>query len=73
MGTLAVPGLVVALLRDRLVAPIERLAEFANRDPLTELLNRRGFEDASTSSWSAPAGATRRSASSWPTWTASRA
>ena len=25
---------------------IERLAQFANRDPLTELLNRRGFEDA---------------------------
>ena len=46
VGTLAVAGLVVAILRDRLVSAIERLAEFANRDPLTELLNRRGFEDA---------------------------
>jgi diguanylate cyclase (GGDEF)-like protein len=36
---------VVALLRDRLVGTIERLATFASRDPLTELLNRRGFQD----------------------------
>ena len=46
VGTLAIGGFVVALLRDRLVGTIERLAQFANRDPLTELLNRRGFEDA---------------------------
>ena len=46
VGTMAVGGLVVALLRDRLVGTIERLAQFADRDPLTELLNRRGFEDA---------------------------
>ena len=46
VGTLAIGGFVVSLLRDRLIGTIERLAEFANRDPLTELLNRRGFEDA---------------------------
>ena len=46
VGTLTIGGLVVALLRDRARRHIERLAEFANRDPLTELLNRRGFEDA---------------------------
>jgi diguanylate cyclase (GGDEF)-like protein len=45
-GTLLVIGLAVALLRDRLMATMARLAEFADRDPLTELLNRRGFEEA---------------------------
>jgi diguanylate cyclase (GGDEF)-like protein len=45
VGTLSAAGLVVALLRDRLVGTIERLSELADRDPLTELLNRRGFEE----------------------------
>ncbi|MBN1528114.1 MAG: diguanylate cyclase [Thermoleophilaceae bacterium] len=46
IGTLLLAGLVIAVLRDRLVGTSERLAQLATRDPLTELPNRRGFEDA---------------------------
>jgi diguanylate cyclase (GGDEF)-like protein len=46
VGTLLVAGLVVAGLRQRLVGSVERFGELSNRDPLTELLNRRGFEGA---------------------------
>jgi diguanylate cyclase (GGDEF)-like protein/putative nucleotidyltransferase with HDIG domain len=46
MGTLLVAGLFVFLVRARTRALIAGLAEAAHRDPLTELLNRRGFEDA---------------------------
>jgi diguanylate cyclase (GGDEF)-like protein/putative nucleotidyltransferase with HDIG domain len=44
-GTLLAGGLFVALLRDRTSALISNLADAAHRDSLTELLNRRGFED----------------------------
>jgi diguanylate cyclase (GGDEF)-like protein len=46
VGTLVISGFVVAMLRDRLIGTSERLAQLATRDPLTELPNRRGFEDA---------------------------
>jgi diguanylate cyclase (GGDEF)-like protein len=45
VGTLLVTGLVVAWLRDRLANLITGLTDAARRDPLTELLNRRGFEE----------------------------
>jgi diguanylate cyclase (GGDEF)-like protein/putative nucleotidyltransferase with HDIG domain len=44
-GTLLAGGLFVALMRDRMSALISSLADAAHRDSLTELLNRRGFED----------------------------
>ena len=37
-------GLFVALMRDRLAQLIRRLRDAAHRDPLTTLLNRRGFQ-----------------------------
>jgi diguanylate cyclase (GGDEF)-like protein/putative nucleotidyltransferase with HDIG domain len=45
VGTLLLAGLAVAAIRDRLTALIEGLTNDARRDPLTELLNRRGFEE----------------------------
>lgn len=45
MGTLIVVGVLVALLRQRLDALIERLSDAARTDPLTGLLNRRGFDE----------------------------
>ena len=45
MGTLVVVGVLVALLRQRLDALIERLSDAARTDPLTGLLNRRGFDE----------------------------
>jgi diguanylate cyclase (GGDEF)-like protein/putative nucleotidyltransferase with HDIG domain len=44
-GTLLAGGLFVAVLRDRMTSMIAGLADAANRDPLTELLNRAGFEE----------------------------
>ena len=44
-GTLLAGGLFVLLVRDRMTALIARLADAAHRDALTELLNRRGFEE----------------------------
>ena len=41
--TLAVTGTVLAITRERVASLIARLAEVADTDPLTELLNRRGF------------------------------
>jgi diguanylate cyclase (GGDEF)-like protein len=46
MGTIAGAGLLVAAARDRSQAAIARLSDAARRDPLTGLLNRRGFEEA---------------------------
>jgi diguanylate cyclase (GGDEF)-like protein len=43
VGTLVTIGLLVALLRHRLTEMITSLTDAARRDPLTELLNRRGF------------------------------
>jgi diguanylate cyclase (GGDEF)-like protein len=45
VGGLLVTGVFVALVRDRLADLIETLTDAARRDPLTDLLNRRGFED----------------------------
>ena len=44
-GTLAGAGLLVALLRQRITHAVAGLTEAARRDPLTGLLNRRGFEE----------------------------
>ena len=46
MGTLVVVGILVVLLRQRLDALIDRLSDAARTDPLTGLLNRRGFDEA---------------------------
>ena len=46
VGTLLAIGLLLGLLRDYLLGLIGSLTDAARRDPLTELLNRRGFEDA---------------------------
>jgi diguanylate cyclase (GGDEF)-like protein len=45
VGTLLVVGIFIALVRDRLSALIASLSDAARRDPLTDLLNRRGFEE----------------------------
>jgi diguanylate cyclase (GGDEF)-like protein/putative nucleotidyltransferase with HDIG domain len=44
-GTLLAGGLFVALARDRTTGLIANLADAAHRDSLTELLNRRGFQE----------------------------
>jgi diguanylate cyclase (GGDEF)-like protein/putative nucleotidyltransferase with HDIG domain len=44
VGTLLGTGLFVSMMRDRLDGLIGRLREAAHRDPLTALLNRRGFQ-----------------------------
>jgi diguanylate cyclase (GGDEF)-like protein len=46
IGTLTTAGLVVAVIRDRLIGLISNLTDAARTDPLTGLLNRRGFEEA---------------------------
>jgi diguanylate cyclase (GGDEF)-like protein/putative nucleotidyltransferase with HDIG domain len=46
IGTLTIAGLVVAVIRDRLTGLISNLTDAARNDPLTGLLNRRGFEEA---------------------------
>ena len=43
VGTLAVAAAVIVITRERVAALVARLAEAADTDPLTELLNRRGF------------------------------
>jgi diguanylate cyclase (GGDEF)-like protein/putative nucleotidyltransferase with HDIG domain len=45
VGSLAVAGLLVGALRERVERLIARLADAAQRDPLTDLLNRRGLEE----------------------------
>ena len=44
IGTLVGTGLFVSFVRDRLGDMLHRLREAAHRDPLTDLLNRRGFQ-----------------------------
>lgn len=46
IGTLTIAGLVVAVIRDRLTGLISNLTDAARTDPLTGLLNDRGFEEA---------------------------
>jgi diguanylate cyclase (GGDEF)-like protein len=46
VGTLTIAGMVVAVIRDRLTGLISNLTDAARTDPLTGLLNRRGFEEA---------------------------
>jgi diguanylate cyclase (GGDEF)-like protein/putative nucleotidyltransferase with HDIG domain len=45
VGTLLVTGVFVALVRDRLTTLIAHLTDAARRDPLTDLYNRRAFEE----------------------------
>jgi diguanylate cyclase (GGDEF)-like protein/putative nucleotidyltransferase with HDIG domain len=45
IGTLLAGGMFVSVVRDRMTALIAGLADAAHRDALTELLNRRGFEE----------------------------
>jgi diguanylate cyclase (GGDEF)-like protein/putative nucleotidyltransferase with HDIG domain len=45
MGTLLIGGVLVLVVRDRTTALINSLFEAAHRDALTELLNRRGFQE----------------------------
>lgn len=45
MGSLLVGALVVALMRSRVELLIGQLFESARRDPLTQLINRRGFRE----------------------------
>ena len=44
IGTLLGTGLFVSFVRDRLSDMLHQLREAAHRDPLTDLLNRRGFQ-----------------------------
>jgi two-component system cell cycle response regulator len=45
-GTLLAGGMFVMVVRDRMTNLMASLADAAHRDSLTELLNRRGFEEA---------------------------
>jgi diguanylate cyclase (GGDEF)-like protein/putative nucleotidyltransferase with HDIG domain len=45
VGTLLVAGLFVGIVRDRLATLIAHLTDAARRDPLTDLFNRRAFEE----------------------------
>ena len=45
VGTLLATGLLVALMRNRMAGLFMSLTDAARRDPLTELYNRRGFEE----------------------------
>jgi diguanylate cyclase (GGDEF)-like protein/putative nucleotidyltransferase with HDIG domain len=46
VGTAVVAGVFIVVLRDRLARMIRQLTEAASTDPLTGLLNRRGFNQA---------------------------
>jgi diguanylate cyclase (GGDEF)-like protein len=45
VATLLVTGYLISVVRDWLVHLIAGLSDAAHRDPLTELLNRRGFQE----------------------------
>lgn len=45
VASLTTAGLIVAAVRDRLTGLISNLTDAARKDPLTRLLNRRGFEE----------------------------
>jgi diguanylate cyclase (GGDEF)-like protein len=46
IATLATVGVLVSIVRDRILDLISNLTDAARTDPLTGLLNRRGFEEA---------------------------
>jgi diguanylate cyclase (GGDEF)-like protein len=46
LGTLLVSGMFVLLVRGRMVALVASLGDAAHRDAVTELLNRRGFDES---------------------------
>jgi len=45
IATLGFAGVLVAIARERLVTLVTELSDAARRDPVTGLLNRRGFEE----------------------------
>jgi diguanylate cyclase (GGDEF)-like protein len=45
VATLLVTGYLISVVRDSLTHLIARLSDAAHRDPLTDLLNRRGFQE----------------------------
>jgi diguanylate cyclase (GGDEF)-like protein len=45
VGTVLAAGILVAALRNRVEILVERLSDSAKTDPLTGLLNRRGFDE----------------------------
>jgi len=45
VGTLLITGLLISLVRDQVTLLLQSLTDAARRDPLTTLLNRRGFEE----------------------------
>jgi len=45
VATLLVTGYLLSIVRDRLAHLIAGLSDAAHHDPLTELLNRRGFQE----------------------------
>jgi diguanylate cyclase (GGDEF)-like protein len=45
LGTLLLSGMFMLLVRGRMVALVASLGDAAHRDSLTELLNRRGFDE----------------------------
>jgi diguanylate cyclase (GGDEF)-like protein len=45
VGTVLAAGILIAMLRNRVDTLVERLSDSAKTDPLTGLLNRRGFEE----------------------------
>jgi diguanylate cyclase (GGDEF)-like protein len=45
VATLLVTGFLISIVRDRLAQLISGLSDAAHRDPLTDLLNRRGFQE----------------------------
>jgi diguanylate cyclase (GGDEF)-like protein len=45
VATLLVTGYLLSVVRDRLTQLIDTLSDAAHHDPLTNLLNRRGFQD----------------------------
>jgi diguanylate cyclase (GGDEF)-like protein len=45
VGTVLAAGILIAVLKNRVETLVERLSHSARTDPLTGLLNRRGFEE----------------------------
>jgi diguanylate cyclase (GGDEF)-like protein len=45
VGTVAAAGILVAALKSRVESLVERLSDSARTDPLTGVLNRRGFDE----------------------------
>jgi diguanylate cyclase (GGDEF)-like protein len=45
VGTVLAAGILIAILRNRVDTLVERLSDSAKTDPLTGLLNRRGFDE----------------------------